>query len=292
MIRITDKRGVWSHWNSFQDLKTTPIPHQHKDRVRRRFRENYYGQDSTRWFGVKGGAEVVDRLIEYGWPEGVQKGSELMAKLAIPPMPVMRRKRKRGEFGSHLDIHRVYQGQLDTAWETTTRDVPAALKGQNIRVLVDLNASGCQHSEQLFWNGATAATIVKALEDSGRNVKVTVYANCQNLMEGSGRTNFISMDVKEFQTKLPLDMLFSTVALAGFYRIWMFTAWCTVDRRIASGLGPIIRDWEHSPAWEKNVDVLHISSCWHKETAQQRLEQAHEQIVHSKWDKARGERLL
>jgi hypothetical protein len=210
-------------------------------------RETYTGFQRNRgrsfsgisWYGTEGGWDGVERLLNEGWPEGLRRMEDAVKALVPSGVATIRRRRKLASFGDNLDIQRVYAGDLDRAWDTTERSPQRGLGRIVVTLLVNLGANANVTSEQLFWKGASAVALAKALEESGRRVRIIGYTCGVNRYEGEGEDDWTvdTVMLKDEAEPLDLERLAVTTGLAGFFRRYLFTSYLNTDDKARGSLG-------------------------------------------------------
>lgn len=193
------------------------------------------------WWGVfRNGHEVLNRLKGEGWQEGVDEIEQKLRALQLPTARSVRRKRVFRGQGDVVDMQRVYNGQLDRAWQTTQRFRSTNAGSNNVIIAMHTTTTCNTDADDVFWRTAVAVSLGQTLAASGRNVQL-------DMIEANGNNAFqppypyeawmMKMTLKEFEQ--PLDM--SHIALCssvGFYRSVRFAAQFTVlPQQPGSGLG-------------------------------------------------------
>lgn len=178
------------------------------------------GGSNQKWYGSTNLAQIFER-VNNGWAEGADTIHELSESLSleVPKPRSIRRRNIRSDAGDWLDIHRVYAGELSTAW---TRPVRRAVNGSRVITLVASmqgNVSAKQHI--FFWRAAAALCLADMLTEAGYNVRVVSEYKVDS--QGSGILQH-RVTVKDALSPLDLNGLAATVGLAGFKRSWGFMA--------------------------------------------------------------------
>ncbi len=167
------------------------------------------------WYGAgcKTGKDVI-RMLSDGWPEGRKRLAELTAELLQVEVHAKdrRRKRVRADFGDSVDIHAIYAGHLDSAWEIAKRR--ETFGPQHVDILANMICSGCENADVLFWRGAAAIVLADKLEAAGYTVRIVVGFGGRN---DQGEQTSCRVTVKEHDK--PLDIASTaSVILPGFFR--------------------------------------------------------------------------
>lgn len=186
---------------------------------------------AEKWFGVAN-AERAMELIDLGWPELSERLTQYTSQLKqtvdlasaeAVTIEVRRRKRHRMDYGDSLDMHRVWGGELDRAWERPVRTPRQTATQRYATVYVDLAMAGMYRFNTSTWRAAAALCMVEMLTAMGVNVEVWVG--------DSGRHSYADYDaplyfwsgvrIKEYMQPLNDDRL-ATMCSAAMLRTWGF----------------------------------------------------------------------
>ena len=206
--------------NAFMQLRTTGGSH--------------YGGRS--WWGLDDIEEVI-QVTKDGWPAGLDKVWRSLQTLAMPALTSVRRRKVRKSLGDHLDIQRVYQGDLEHAWESTERHPTRGVGHTTTTIFVDINASYSTDAESMFWRGAVAIVLADALERAGRSARIVGFTHLESQYRGHYGETTTSILLKDYADRLDLGMLAVTTALSGFYRCWVWRSWAAAREVLNSGFG-------------------------------------------------------
>jgi len=238
-----NKKGIRHVWfDSLTQLKAYEVPRVNQPRWARVMRGE--GGNSLRWLGVSSVSEVLN-IVNNGWPAGLQQFKKYFDKVSLPMVKSVRRRKARGDFGDHLDMQRVYAGDLNRAWEKTERRDSGQLRGNRVTVLTNSAAAASQNATELFWNGVATALICEALQASGRDYELVYSHTGYNCMEEEQRTrghlhpvlSCFAVKLKSFGEPLSLERIASTVVLPGFFRVYGFKMIMSTEDEAADNLG-------------------------------------------------------
>lgn len=222
------------------------------------------------WLGIRGGTAAVERAVKHGWSEGRRRAVESIAQITVPKIKNLKRQKARADAGDHLDMQRVYGGDLERAWETTRRDVGVNIRSQLVTLVVNIGALCNVRAEEMYWRGAAALVACDTLERSGRRVEIIAYNYASQVYPGSEHpTGLTVVKVKAFEDAVNLDQLASTLALAGFFRTYIFIAKLAAPFKASRGLGVTIHQ---APSAEllgvaRGSEVIHVTDVWTCEAA-------------------------
>lgn len=197
------------------------------------------------WLGVDSVA-AVQALVRDGWPEGVQRTMDALKDIEGPLHPIdVRRRRVWTDQGDSLDIHRVYSGSLDTAWQRTKRRTVRATR--NVRLICNVNANaGINAVTQMFWRGAAALKIADELTKAGYNVEIVAALASTSMAMVRPLNCTVTVVVKEYASPLDLNTLATALCLGGFARLFGFRS----DVNVCEEKGlDIANGWGHSSTY-------------------------------------------
>lgn len=207
MERIIDSE--YHQWfDSFEELtKLTPeMINRKNSRLWAQLQENRH--NNTSWFGgPRTIGEMHDKVIN-GWPEMrtrthlyvKQLNDTLETTEAIPiDIEHRRRKRTRGDYGDTLDIHRVWAGELDKAWERPTKKPRLTLSERYVTLYADLCASSGKDAFASIWRAAVAIKLVDLYTQAGYSLEVWVGNSARYAYPGSSIvSSWYASRVKEY----------------------------------------------------------------------------------------------
>ena len=180
------------------------------------------------WYGVDSWQEVIEAL-EKGWPEGTAKMRDRLEAVQMPRIPSIKRKRRRDKQGDHLDIHRVYRGDFDRAWDVRKREQSLATSGSHLTIAVDIGVNFNVKASRAMWRGAAAVAIAEAAIESGRQVRMLAVSKTVNHISGTNSSINFSTEVKAYHQRVSTDVLMTMCSLPGFFRVLVFKAYCAMD---------------------------------------------------------------
>lgn len=137
---------------------------------------------------------------------------------------VKRRKRIRSSHGNELDIHSVYQGKIDKAWDTTTI-VKSNQEVNFITILADIGENWGVHGMDSTWTMAVLNKLSDICEMAGKNVQIIV-GDCGRGTNGKKSYTTISCVIKRYNERLSPERLAAMTHL-GFFRSFCFLGLAT-----------------------------------------------------------------
>lgn len=193
------------------------------------------------WYGGPTDGNEARLKILNGWPELLERLRPMVAQLDanehVTPhrATVRRRKTVRGDHGDFIDMHRVYAGQLDTAWTRPKRQNLVGMTDRKATLVVNVSLSAHTNFDETLWRAATALKISDMLTGSGRSVEI--FVGCAGSDVGQAvYESRIYTRVKAYTQPITIERL-AAMCSAAYMRTYMFMALGAIDDRIASNLG-------------------------------------------------------
>lgn len=186
------------------------------------------------WTGCDS-AEQFAKRIKQGWVDGAERLMKLPIKEVEPTS--IRRIRYRGEQGDDLDIHRVYRGELDTAWEYRKRGSRSSV-GRHITIVCNIAANCNVSADKLFWRGASALRLAETLESAGYCVRLVAGMGASGIDSDGNVDNGYLFEIKSPDQPIDIANLASIVCLPGYFRVIGFgtKVWaCNTNGLTSSG---------------------------------------------------------
>lgn len=182
------------------------------------------GSPDRQWIGTKT-VEEFDEYVRYGWPSLVKRMMEMLGEVdfedgALRQETAIKRRRTRRDLGNEVDIHRIYQGKLETAWDTTLREDQDVMGSKLVHLAVNIDANAYTSFTDTLWRGAVVMRLYEALNAMGKSVAITVYDYSVGGMIETGYKNIncmCSVRVKDYGDQLLPDKLASMINV-GFMR--------------------------------------------------------------------------
>ncbi|MDP6370775.1 MAG: hypothetical protein QF615_14290 [Planctomycetota bacterium] len=214
---------------SLSELRS--LPSYDAETISSRNRERFDGAIQTyhspnKWHGSDDPKVLADRIAGK-WPEGRNNLRKLEQDLtgAATTLGVSdcRRKIAWADQGDEIDIHRVYSGDLDTAWQTTRRN------GTGLAPIVSIVAGWGGHCgrshDELFWSGAAALVSAHILEGAGYSVEILAASVTRHTFKSVGQC-VVAVRLKNSDTPLELSSIAATACFAGTFRTLGLAAMC------------------------------------------------------------------
>lgn len=152
----------------------------------------------------------------------------------INEVPILRRKKVNKQFGDELDIHKVYQGKLDTAWRTTER-VEFDQEHHLITLLIDIGGNCNIDAKDTLWVAASCLKVVSDIERSGKSVQIIV-GGAATTVTTNGSDMTVTCTVKKYNEHLSVERL-AAMSHIGFYRSACFIGKTLNQEKLQWNLG-------------------------------------------------------
>lgn len=191
--------------------------------------------------------EDCRKVLQDGWPRGVERVQELVGKLRrkLPEPESARRKPKWGEDGDELDRDKLYSGQLDTAWRTTTR---VKLRAPRVvRIAFSWGMSCWASAEELANSAASLLVLADLLEAADYQTEIIL---CGAATHDFGMTSANIIHLKHAGDALNPNNI-AIAGHAGIFRTFGFHMICAHDKPVGYGLGSPA---ELAGVWKQLVD--------------------------------------
>lgn len=188
------------------------------------------------WYGIDT-LSALRGAVERSWADGLQKMNKHMREVHMSAVGSVKRRRVRQDFGDHLDIHRVYAGDLSRAWLATERKISHGLGRDHVTILASIGGDSNRSADAMFWKGATVCVLAQGMEASGRRVQIVGFYHGGGAYRGRKGTTTVSFTLKDYDTPLDVNRVAATTALAGFFRIWCFRALLSAKDVCGMGFG-------------------------------------------------------
>lgn len=115
--------------------------------------------------GCRNGKDV-QRIVNEGWPFGVEKLQSLMSAVHLERPPVDHRRRLvHTDIGDSVDMSAIYAGHHSTAWTRARRQRMFA--PQQVTIIGDMSTAWFYDWEVQFWRGAAVVVLADVLEGAG-----------------------------------------------------------------------------------------------------------------------------
>lgn len=221
--------GVSYEWDSLEDYMCDLREMQSTRYSRWQSILTGHSHNARDWFGCAGGPMEYLSKLENGWPALHARLAKMMdgIELELPEFPSLttqrRRKRSRADQGDAIDMHRVWSGQLDTAWEKPERVERAVINTKRVTLAYNVSVSMSVTNDEALWRAALAMLLCDSLVRAGRVLEVwSIHSSGSIFVRGPGAL-WRGWCVKPSHEPLNLDRL-CTTATVGFARVCGFAA--------------------------------------------------------------------
>jgi len=205
-------------------------------------RREYHGSYAVEWFGLgpRNLKEAIKSAVDGNpilYKEIQNRMSQINSRIDvydnINSTTVIKRKKVHREFGNEIDIHKVYQGKLDTAW-TATQRVEIDQEHHLVTILIDIGGNCNIDAMKALWTAVACLKFVEVLEAAGKQIQVIV-GGVANQVAGVSDMS-ISMVVKKYSEHLNIERL-AAMCQIGYYRSAGFAAKLISEKTCNAGLG-------------------------------------------------------
>lgn len=169
------------------------------------------GELDKYWGGADCTAAAVEAMTAY-YEAGdaiIKRVEKAAGTIKLPPKMDTRRRRVRGDQGDSLDIHSVYRGQLDRAWERMgKREVTSP---PMVSIVINSIIMASTDKTVISYRGAVGVVLCQLLERFGYRVRLVVARGGEARVSGGRDEKFSCRTIVKDYGK-PLDR--ETVACA------------------------------------------------------------------------------
>lgn len=197
----------------------------------------------------------------------------------------VRRELIHGKFGDELDIHKVYSGNLDTAWSRRVRE-EFDQDHHLVTLYIDIGGNSNIKVTDSLWRAVVALKVFEDLERAGKSVKIIAGGASTSSFVRDDRSCAVGVVIKEYNQSLSLQRL-AAMSHVGFYRVFGFGAKaCQGVRTLVKNLGrsaspsngiiPINVQEEINKGHTK---LIHIDKCCSLYDAKRSLDSIYKQLL-------------
>lgn len=287
-----DGKMVSVHFDSIVEL----LDYKCENTNASKFKEYIYGESSqsSSWIG-KTNSSNKD-VINHALGGDSKMCEDLLEKIAAfreqigadrvdfhDSLPKIKRKRIKSDFGDSVDIHKVYQGQLDTAWDRMIR-VESPKTSPLVTLCIDICGSSMENCTDSFWRAAVALHVSNELQSAGKSVKIVVAECAEGAMRDTHKLLSNSIVIKDFNQQVAIERI-AAMTHFGFLRTYMFGVMCVQDYACYSHLGsPADLTEENMPIHLReeietgHVKFLHIGRVRGSREAEMELKKIYKRI--------------
>ncbi len=248
--------------------------------------------DPVKWYGGSrtNAQDVIDDALR-GWNEGYNTAVEYSGKLNMddqltPYQQITqqyKRRHIRNGYGDELDIHRVYQGQLDKAWSRTIREKMDNTH-QLFTLFIDTGGSFSLSAESTLWRASIAVRITDQMIKLGKSVKIIIGSCVTGLTYDESRYHSTSIVVKQYNEPLSLERL-AAMSNIGFHRVFNFMARTMFGTVIDQSMGRPTEVLRNTPPAQMvdevekgNTRYIYIGHCNNQHAAEEEIGRIYDQL--------------
>lgn len=231
-----------------------------------------YGRGGTRWLGCDDGVEGVFNRISHGWPELREQLTQMLQgmELDLPVFPthttMRKRKMTRSDQGDSLDMTRVWNGQLESAWLRPKHVERVVPNTKRITLAFDITANGSVNNGMAMWRAALCMLLVDSLARAGRIMEVYILDSTSHMFKdyAAPRHLWTSWCVKKSNDPIVMDRLCAMVSV-GFMRTAGFLAMACGPWTPSVGFGSALGRGLPKTLNDRRKDgevVVRLSQCY------------------------------
>ena len=242
------------HFDNTTDLLDYKLPRDYPKENHRTFKDNVMsgGKSGGSWLGptVESPKDAIEKSLigdhqlyrRYLLPKIEKLRKEIKAEDIAQIVESPRRFRTFKNSGDELDIHRVYQGQLDKAWSTTYHKKEKR-EINLITLFIQIQGVALVDAKDTLWAAAVAVMLSDQLTKLGKSVKIIVGGASKSVTYKQHGI-CVSATVKQYNERLTLERL-AAMSHIGFYRTFGFGAKACQPYAVDPTLG---RSYDMTPA--------------------------------------------
>lgn len=240
VFRHAEKEGVlYIHWDSISALVEHARAFQESGRASsKELRCLHFSLDPTYtgmkrdWFGIGRSAADAVQVVQNGWHTGAQRmaqdaatiSRELQLDLSSQQVVTRRRKRRNGDSGDSLDIHKVYMGGLDKAWQRAVKQPNLSHSTRHVTFFLDVAGLQTVEHDDTRWRAALMFLLCDTAIRMGYHVRLLVGSTTTGWASGYHSLKLVtSFLVKDYNQPLESERLAAYCTL-GFHRTINFAA--------------------------------------------------------------------
>lgn len=194
----------------------------------------------------------------------------------------VKRRKIKDAYGDELDIHKVYQGRMDTAWTRTER-IEVGSKQHLVTLLIDLGGHAGQNAADSVWRAAIAVKLVRELEQAGKSVRIVAGLASRGAFKWEDKTLTATINLKVYNQQITLERL-AAMSHFGFMRTFCFAGFYAQKHALHGHLGAPVSLQKSIPIQlQKEIDKGHtkfvyIGQAMNSSSALTHLKKAYEQM--------------
>jgi len=224
---MSSKIEFHRQWDSFSDLIDTARRENWRDRKDGEASVKKYvniGSDSTKRFCGVDSFDHALRLVDHGWPEGLEKTEPFIEALRNKVGGKIRRPAFAiGDEGDEFLLDRVIEGDPECWLATEWEEVDQA--GEIVRIGVDMGIACYVSATSIVNRGAAIMAAVEMLMASGRSVQLDAFY-------GNSLGYYSVAKIKDTDDTFDRDRMAFVLVHPAMLRCILFSAWDNEDPAI------------------------------------------------------------
>lgn len=281
-----DGKQVSTVYDSLEDFERIGVKLA-REYNRARADETVFKRDAgAQWWGMNADAITVMNRVRDGSPmflEGLRpKMDKLDTEIVVEPheVRVRRRKRHQGDYGDILHMDRVYQGNLEKAWERPMKDSKLTPSERYASIFIDCSVSWITSFDETLWRSAAALKLCDILQQGGRNVEI--YSGITLVSPFYRGPSYFRSGIrcKEYTQPLQPERLATMVSTA-FFRTFGFLSVLASRYPVDDGLGTPLQSGLPKQLQDRRDAgelVVRIGNCYDLAGAKHIIEETKKEI--------------
>ena len=235
MTELIERNRLHMWFDSMQEMRTELPALLKRNPINHKLHTSWPWQRTVlpQVFYDTGSYKEAFEKCENGWPEmltrlqpmiGALRGSLDLSDVEAIQLKARRRKRQRSDHGDVLDIHRIWNGDFERAWERPVKTTRNIYSERYASIFVDLGMHFGQHTNESLWRAALSVCLVDTLTRMSINTEVwSGSTGCNAYKEFDApyiKTHAVR--IKEYTQPVNEERL-AALCHAAFFRTWDFS---------------------------------------------------------------------
>ena len=270
------------HVDDPSDLLSKRFSKRNREAYPARYREHMKGvfdgnpEKVKTFFGGKPPAIAKILRGQDTWAEGLSRVEELRPAVGgVRAQYSFKKRFRRGDEGSELDIFRFFDGDYDTMWTRLEQTAARRRGGTKIVSFVQAGAdSAFVEPGQFIWNGIALSALADILEAAGIRTWITMAWGGRDILKRRPKNHrnrwMILVDLKLPDQPLDLEHLVNWSAHPGAFRVGVFRAYYSMKGQVDGGLGYPMKMPELLPYLRQQLDrdFIEVPRMYSKQEAE------------------------
>jgi hypothetical protein len=235
---------------------------------------------NTVWVGCTLGQ--IREWIANGWPDGlkmIEEYSRQVTELDVLPSTaaIRRRRKRRGDAGDDLHMDRVWNGDLDNAWDRMVKEPQIGKSVRHVSLFVNIWTQSGVNWRDTLWRAVAVIKLADALQRSGRHVRITAGMVSRDVYAGWRHPTVHAFRVKDYNEPMNMQNLALTVTAMFLrtmgWRMYYLGERCFAHQKTHGWMGYLLDEktsrliWPHPIVEDEmttNAMMVRIDRCYHR----------------------------